>query len=85
MLLVCFACLFWLGFLDLCGLRALLALLDLLGLLASLCLPPSQFACALRYLRYLPARFAHPFPDLLARFAFTLLACFTLFAVLLAY
>ena len=72
-----------LGFLDLRGLRALLALLDLLGLLASLCLPPSRFACALRFLRYLLARFACPFRDLLACFAFTLLVCFALFAVLL--
>ena len=47
-----------LGFLDL---RGLLALLDLLGLLASLCLPPSRFACALRFLRYLLASHCLPF------------------------
>ena len=53
-----------LGFLDLRGLRALLALLDLLGLLASLCLPPSRFACALRFLRYLLASHCLPFCSL---------------------
>ena len=48
-----------LGFLDL---RGMLALLDLLGLLASLCLPPSRFACALRFfLRYLLALHCLPF------------------------
>ena len=50
-----------LGFLDLRGLRALLALLDLLGLLASLCLPPSRFAYALRFLRYWLASHCLPF------------------------
>ena len=74
-----------LGFLDLRGLRALLTLLDLLGLLASLCLPPSRFASALRfYVTCLLALLA-PSAICLRASPFTLPACFALFAVLFAY
>ena len=59
-----------LGFLDLRGLRALLALLDLLGLLASLCLPPSRFACALRFYVTCLLRIVCRFVGLLALLGF---------------